>query len=53
MALQRAIRWDEGEILEQTFRRTRTIRRKLVDAGQAEFEDDKLRRLSIKNQVQD
>lgn len=51
--LQRAIRWDEGELLEQSFRRTRTIRHNIVDAGQAEFEDDKLRRLSIKNQAQD
>ena len=34
-ALQRAIRWDEGETLERLFARTRTIRRSIIDAKQA------------------
>ena len=34
-ALQRAIRWGEGETLESLFRRTREIRRGVIDAGQA------------------
>ncbi|MGF1629063.1 MAG: prephenate/arogenate dehydrogenase family protein [Kiloniellaceae bacterium] len=34
-ALQRAIRWGEGEILEGLFRRTREIRRGVIDAHQA------------------
>jgi len=33
--LQRAIRWGEGEEIEQRIRRTREIRRKLIDAKQA------------------
>ncbi|MFO0995784.1 MAG: prephenate/arogenate dehydrogenase family protein [Alphaproteobacteria bacterium] len=34
-AIQRAIRWGEGEFLEELFRRTRAIRRGVVEAGQA------------------
>ncbi len=34
-ALQRAIRWGEGETLEELFRRTREIRRGVVEMGQA------------------
>lgn len=34
-ALQRAIRWGEGDILEQKFTTTRKIRRAIVDAKQA------------------
>jgi len=34
-ALQRAIRWGEGDALEQVFRRTRTLRRSVIDARQA------------------
>ncbi|MEE9140246.1 MAG: prephenate/arogenate dehydrogenase family protein [Alphaproteobacteria bacterium] len=34
-ALQRAIRWGEGEILEDLFARTRALRRSVVEAGQA------------------
>jgi len=34
-ALQRAIRWGEGETLERLFRRTREIRRGVIDAHQA------------------
>jgi len=34
-ALQRAIRWGEGDTLEQMFRRTRVIRRSVVEARQA------------------
>ena len=34
-ALQRAIRWGEGDQLEQLFRRTREIRRGIVEQGQA------------------
>jgi cyclohexadieny/prephenate dehydrogenase len=33
--LQRAIRWGEGEALEDLFRRTREIRRGVVQLGQA------------------
>jgi cyclohexadieny/prephenate dehydrogenase len=34
-ALQRAIRWGEGDKLEELFRRTRAIRRSIIDARQA------------------
>ncbi len=34
-ALQRAIRWGEGERLEDLFRRTRAIRRDIIEARQA------------------
>jgi cyclohexadieny/prephenate dehydrogenase len=34
-ALQRAIRWGEGETLQDLFTRTREIRRSVVEAGQA------------------
>lgn len=34
-ALQRAIRWGEGEKLEDLFRRTRDIRRSIIEARQA------------------
>ncbi|MFT5539039.1 MAG: cyclohexadieny/prephenate dehydrogenase [Alphaproteobacteria bacterium] len=34
-ALQRAIRYDDGQALEDWFTRTRAIRRSIVDAGQA------------------
>lgn len=34
-ALQRAIRWGDGDALESLFTRTRAIRRGIVDAGQA------------------
>lgn len=33
-ALQRAIRWDDGEALFELFTRTREIRRGIIDAGQ-------------------
>jgi cyclohexadieny/prephenate dehydrogenase len=33
-ALQRAIRWGEGDTLEALFRRTREIRRGVIEAGQ-------------------
>jgi cyclohexadieny/prephenate dehydrogenase len=33
-ALQRAIRWGEGDTLETLFRRTREIRRGIIEAGQ-------------------
>ena len=32
--LQRAIRWQEGDKLEELFQRTREIRRSIIDAGQ-------------------
>ena len=35
IALQRAIRWGQGDVLEDLFTRTRTIRRGVVEAGQA------------------
>ena len=34
-ALQRAIRWGEGDKLQDLFTRTRTIRRNIIDANQA------------------
>ena len=34
-ALQRAIRWGEGETLEKLFTRTRAIRRGIIEEGQA------------------
>jgi cyclohexadieny/prephenate dehydrogenase len=34
-ALQRAIRWGEADKLEETFTRTRAIRRGIIDAKQA------------------
>ena len=34
-AMQRAIRWDEGDKLQELFTRTRAIRRSIVKAGQA------------------
>lgn len=34
-ALQRAIRWGEGDVLFETFTRTRAIRRSIIDARQA------------------
>jgi cyclohexadieny/prephenate dehydrogenase len=34
-ALQRAIRWGEGDILQQKFTETRAIRRAIIDARQA------------------
>lgn len=33
-ALQRAIRWDDGEFLYERFRETRETRRRVIDAGQ-------------------
>ncbi|MCB9965111.1 MAG: prephenate/arogenate dehydrogenase family protein [Rhodospirillales bacterium] len=36
-ALQRAIRYEDGEFLYQTFERTRAIRRAIIEAGQAEY----------------
>ena len=40
-ALQRAIRWGQGEALEDLFARTRAIRRGVIEAGQAEEPDTK------------
>jgi cyclohexadieny/prephenate dehydrogenase len=34
-ALQRAIRWGEGDKLQELFTRTRAIRRSIIDAKQA------------------
>ena len=39
-ALSRAIRWGEGEKLEELFTRTREIRRGIIDAGQETPEPD-------------
>ena len=33
-ALQRAIRWGDGQALYELFSRTRAIRRQIIDAGQ-------------------
>ncbi len=40
VALQRAIRWGEGETLETLFTRTRAIRRSIIDEGQDTEEPD-------------
>jgi cyclohexadieny/prephenate dehydrogenase len=40
-ALQRAIRWGEGKTLETLFRRTREIRRGVIEAGQDALETEK------------
>jgi cyclohexadieny/prephenate dehydrogenase len=34
-ALQRAIRWGEGDTLQELFTRTRAIRRSIIEAKQA------------------
>ena len=48
-ALQRAIRWGEGETLEELFQRTREIRRGVIDAHQAgTFDAREPERLGIK-----
>ena len=39
-ALQRAIRWGDGDELRGLFTRTRAIRRTIVDAGQDTAADD-------------
>ncbi len=39
-ALQRAIRWGDGETLEKVFTRTRAIRRQVIEAGQETAEPD-------------
>jgi len=39
-ALQRAIRWDKGDELEALFRRTRAIRRGIIEKGQDEAAPD-------------
>jgi cyclohexadieny/prephenate dehydrogenase len=39
-ALQRAIRWGEGDKLYNLFSRTRAIRRSIIDAGQDTAEED-------------
>ncbi len=39
-ALQRAIRWGDGDALFQIFSRTRAIRRQIIDAGQETAEAD-------------
>ncbi len=39
-ALQRAIRWGDGDALEALFTRTRDVRRTIVDAGQDTDADD-------------
>ena len=38
--LQRAIRWDQGDVLFDLFSRTRAIRRSIIDAGQDTATDD-------------
>ncbi len=39
-ALQRAIRWGDGDALEALFTRTRDVRRRIIDAGQDEDTPD-------------
>jgi cyclohexadieny/prephenate dehydrogenase len=40
VALQRAIRWSDGETLEALFTRTRAVRRSIIDEGQDTEEPD-------------
>ena len=35
-ALQRAIRWEDGDALYDIFEKTRRIRKQIIDAGQEE-----------------
>jgi cyclohexadieny/prephenate dehydrogenase len=42
-ALARAIRWDDGKMLEEHFTRTRAIRRGIVALGQEKPENEKLK----------
>ena len=44
-ALQKAIRWEDGDFLEEKFINTRDIRNKIFSAGQGEFEDAKLNKI--------
>ncbi len=44
-ALQKAIRWEDGDFLEEKFINTRDIRNKIFSAGQGEFEDEKLNKI--------
>ena len=39
--LQKAIRWNDGEKLEKVFRKISLIRKQIIEAGQAEFEESK------------
>ena len=39
--LQKAIRWNDGEKLEKVFRKRSLIRKQIIEAGQAEFEESK------------
>ena len=36
-ALQRAIRWDDGDYLQDVFTRTRAIKRQVIEAGQSDY----------------
>lgn len=44
-ALQKAIRWEDGEFLEKKFTNTRDIRNKIFSAGQGDFEEEKLNKI--------
>ena len=52
-ALQRAIRWDDGDGLIELFTRTRKIRRDVIEAGQDEAEPDFGRKPAAKNSDRD
>ncbi|WP_169543467.1 prephenate/arogenate dehydrogenase family protein [Sneathiella aquimaris] len=49
-ALQRAIRWGDGDALFQMFSRTRAIRRQIIDAGQETAEADFGRTAHVEDQ---
>jgi cyclohexadieny/prephenate dehydrogenase len=51
-ALQRAIRWGDGETLFNLFARTRTIRRGIIDLGQETAEPDFGRRKPVGPEAQ-
>ncbi|PPR76704.1 MAG: Prephenate dehydrogenase [Alphaproteobacteria bacterium MarineAlpha2_Bin1] len=44
-ALQKAIRWEDGDFLEKKFKNTREIRNKIFSAGQGEFGEEKLNKI--------
>ncbi len=47
-ALQRAIRWGQGDALEDLFVRTRAIRRGVIEAGQAEEPGSKSKKSKVR-----
>ncbi len=44
-SLQEAIKLDRGDVLENQFKKTKNVRKKIIHAGQGEFEEDKLKKI--------